>query len=434
MITLPELYAIWNSCGRKHFTDTRKILQGGIFFALKGERFNGNEFVNQALERGAAYAVTDDEKLVSGNRTLLVPDVLAVLQSLATHHRLQLKNTKFIALTGSNGKTTTKELIRSILEQKFKVVATRGNLNNHIGVPLSLLEANEQHDFAVIEMGANHQKEIKQLCEIALPDFGLVTNVGKAHLEGFGGFEGVIKGKGEMYDFLKANQRYIFINSDNKHLISRCGQYDRLITYGTLENNFCRGSFELREDKVLIKWKCGEISCQAQSNLTGAYNFENLLSAVCVGSYFGVSALQIKNGIETYWPENKRSQRVEKDGIIFLLDYYNANPTSMEAAIKNLHENFKGKKMAVLGEMLELGEASAREHDHIAGLLKSFNIEAVLVGENFKGKEKDLKGHHFMTSSEASAFLKSMDLSGYAILIKGSRGSKMEVVADALLG
>lgn len=430
---IEEIYQLWNECGRKHSTDTRKIAEGGIFFALKGANFNGNEFAAEALTKGAAHAIVDEQKFCTGEKTILVHDVLATLQALATHHRQQLKNTKFIALTGSNGKTTTKELIRSILSQQYKVLATQGNLNNHIGVPLTLLQVNEAHQFAIIEMGANHQQEIARLCEIALPDYGLVTNVGKAHLEGFGGFEGVIKGKGEMYDFLKKHQRFVFINSGNAQLIKRCGEYDKLITYGTSENDYCFGSYELKGDKVMVKWKSDGNSGQAQSNLAGAYNFENLLSAICIGVYFGVSAENIRKGIESYFPENQRSQTVTKNNITFILDYYNANPTSMEASIQNLKENFTGKKLAVLGEMLELGADAEKEHAFIAGLLKSSAIETILVGEHFKGLEKELNGQHFKTSSEAAALLKQKNLSGYTVLIKGSRGSKMEAVADVLL-
>lgn len=432
-MNIEKIYKLWNECNRKHSTDTRKITVGSIFFALKGASFNGNEFASEALNKGAAYCIVDEEKFVNHEKIILVKDVLTTLQQLATHHRLQLKSTKFFALTGSNGKTTTKELIRNVLAQQYRVLATQGNLNNHIGVPLTLLEVNEQHEFAIIEMGANHQKEIAQLCEIVIPDYGLVTNVGKAHLEGFGGFEGVIKGKGEMYDFIKAHQRHIFINSGNPHLIKRCGEYDKLITYGISENDFCCGSYELTGDKVMVKWKAGGNSGQALSNLAGAYNFENILSAVCIGCYFGVTAGNIRKGIESYFPENKRSQTAIKNNTTFILDYYNANPTSMEAAIKSLNENFTGKKMAVLGEMLELGGDAEKEHAFIASLLKSPPVEAVLVGENFKGMEKILNGYHFQTSAEAAAFLKTINLAGYTVLIKGSRGSKMEAVADVLL-
>jgi UDP-N-acetylmuramoyl-tripeptide--D-alanyl-D-alanine ligase len=428
-----QIYKLWNECGRKHSTDTRKIIQGGIFFALKGVHFNGNDFAAEALNKGAAFAVVDEEKYVQNEKTVLVSNVLTALQQLATYHRLQLNNTRFIALTGSNGKTTTKELVRSILEQQFHVKATQGNLNNHIGVPLTLLEVNEQHEFAIIEMGANHQKEIAQLCEIALPDFGFVTNVGKAHLEGFGGMEGVIKGKGEMYDFLKKHQRPVFMNADNALLIQRCGQYPHLITYGTSEKNYCKGSFELKREGIWIRWQAKNNSGQAQSNLTGAYNFENLLSAVCIGCYFGVPADKIRKGIEAYLPENKRSQVVVKNETTFILDYYNANPTSMEAAIKTLKENFNGKKMAVLGQMLELGDDSSKEHAYITGLLLNSGIETVLVGRHFEGLEKALNARFFKTSEEAAAYLKLKNLMDYTVLIKGSRGSKMEAVAEALL-
>lgn len=430
---MEKIYQLWNECERKHSTDTRRIVKGGIFFALKGANFNGNEFAAEALNKGAAYSIVDEEKYVRNEKIILVNDVLTSLQHLATHHRIQLKKTKFIALTGSNGKTTTKELIKSVLSQQFSVSATQGNLNNHIGVPLTLLDVHEHHEFAVVEMGANHQKEIAALCEIALPEFGLITNVGKAHLEGFGGFEGVIKGKGEMYDYLKKHQRYIFINSGNHHLMKRCGEYDRLISYGTSENDFCNGSYKLIDDKIMVKWKAGGNIGEARSQLSGSYNFENLLSAICIGAYFGVTADNIRKGIEFYRPENNRSQVVLKEQTTFILDYYNANPTSMEAAVKNLNENFEGKKLAVLGEMLELGEDAEKEHAFIADLLKASGIEAVLVGKHFRGKEKNLNGYHFQTSAEAADFLRTKNISGHTILIKGSRGSKMEIVAETLL-
>jgi UDP-N-acetylmuramoyl-tripeptide--D-alanyl-D-alanine ligase len=433
MNTIEFIYKHWLESGRKHFTDTRNNIPGGIFFALKGSQFNGNQFAAEALDKGASLAVIDDRQFLLNEKTLLVPDVLTCLQQLARYHRNTLTRTTFIALSGSNGKTTTKELIRKVLAQQFSVAATEGNLNNHIGVPLTLLQVSEHHQFAVIEMGANHQGEIGHLCEIAMPDYGLVTNVGKAHLEGFGGFQGVIQGEGEMYDFLKKHHRPVFINADNHYLTERCGPYNNLIRYGTQHGVYCRGSYQLNQDKVNIRWEVNGTICQAQSHLSGAYNFENLLCAVCIGSYFGVAADKIKQGIESYVPQLNRSQLVVKDAFSLLLDHYNANPTSMEEALKNLRDNFSGKKMAVLGEMLELGEETTREHAHVISLLKNTGIDVVLIGKNFEGMEKEINGKYFSNSAGAAQYLKEKDLTGYTILLKGSRGCRLEVVADALL-
>jgi len=432
---IEKIYSSWNECERKLTTDSRKIIPGGIFFALRGEQFNGNEFAKEALDKGAAYAIIDDEKFAVSKKTILVPDTLTALQELATYHRLTLKNTRFIALTGSNGKTTTKELIRSVLSMKFKVCATRGNLNNHIGVPLTLLNVFGNDAFAVIEMGANHQLEIAELCKIVLPDFGIVTNIGKAHLEGFGGFEGVIKGKGEMYDFLKEHHRSIFLHADNSILLNRCGNYDKLITYGTSEKYFCCGSYTLKDDCIRLTWKTQSGSGIAQSNLSGEYNFENLLAAACIGSYFNLTETEIKIGIESYQPDNQRSQILRTRNSVLILDYYNANPTSMTAAINNLADNFSGKRVAVLGDMLELGNHSEEEHRNIIQLLSQSSIDdVILVGNHFmKLKSLLSKGHFFSTSESAAEYLKKHKPVNSTVLIKGSRGSRMEIAAEVLV-
>lgn len=438
---IKNIYEKFLSAHQAISTDTRKISEGCLFFALRGENFNGNLFAKKALETGAAFAIVDDKKMEPDDRFIFVDDALVALQQLANHHRKQLP-AKFIALTGSNGKTTTKELISSVLKQKFNTIATQGNLNNHIGVPLTLLTVNTSHQFAVIEMGANHQKEIEMLCKITEPDFGLITNVGKAHLEGFGGFDGVKKGKGEMYNFLRQKNAFVFINADNNHLNEMLGKYTNRITYGTSEDVDCSGKIidknHIEVSSISpflsVKWNCKRDKADqtVQSNLTGAYNFENILSAICIGNYFGVTPELIRKGIESYFPNNHRSQVVVKDSNTFILDFYNANPTSVEAALLNFDKNYSGNKILLLGDMLELGGESDNEHLYIIKLSQKLNFsEAVFVGKNF-GKHAGIsEARFFETSEKASEWLIKQNYKDSFFLIKGSRGSKMELTAAA---
>src|SRR6185436_17116240 len=369
--TIEKIYSAFLKADQKISTDTRKISAGCLFFALRGENFNGNDYAQDAINKGAAYAIVDDKNLSPDNRLIFTDNVLETLQHLSNFHRKQLK-IKIIALTGSNGKTTTKELINVVLNQKFKTHATQGNLNNHIGVPLTLLSLGSIHEFAVIEMGANHQREIELLCKIAGPDFGLITNIGKAHLEGFGGFDGVKKGKGELYDYLKKINGKIFIHADKYILNEMCGDYKNVITYGHKNNFDCTGIMADNSSPLLkIGWYSKddpEINF-ISSHLTGSYNFENILAAICIGNYFGIEKELIRKGIESYIPSNQRSQVIEKNSNTFILDYYNANPSSMEAAIINFDKNFSGKKIAIIGDMLELGNETEKEHQQVFNLI-----------------------------------------------------------------
>jgi UDP-N-acetylmuramoyl-tripeptide--D-alanyl-D-alanine ligase len=416
-------------------TDTRTIPPGSIFFALKGANFNGNSFASQALQQGAAFAVVDEDVAGTDVRILRVPDVLEALQSLARHHRRELgaKGLRVLALTGSNGKTTTKELLARVLAQKFRTHYTRGNLNNHIGVPLTLLQLTAAHEFAVVEMGANHQGEIKQLCEIAEPDFGLITNIGLAHLEGFGGPEGVLKGKTEMFRYLESRQAKIFLLADEPRL-SEYAQRLPAITYGTSENAAVAGKLIAADPTLTFSWKASpqnewhEVSTQ----LAGAYNLPNLLAAVAAGLEFGISPAEINDALASYQPDNNRSQWVKRGNVQLLLDAYNANPSSMKAAIENFALLQAAAKTIVIGDMFELGNSSAAEHQRVVDLLAQFLPQAtvLLVGQHFS-QTTDNCGFYRMASSEDAAIWmqKNMPQQGM-ILVKGSRGMKMERVSE----
>lgn len=413
-------------------TDTRKIDEGKIYFALKGPNFNGNTFAQKALEQGALCCVIDEPQQPTSDKFILVEDVLTALQSLANYHRKHL-NIPVLGITGSNGKTTSKELCAAVLSKKYKTLFTQGNLNNHIGVPLTLLQINKQHQFAVIEMGANHQGEIDLLSSICEPTHGFITNVGKAHLEGFGGFEGVIKGKTELYRFLMQSGGTIFCNSDNPFLFPLCKDYDKLITYGS---NYKASVFgeALDGEYLSVNWKDaeGNLIKKIKTQLTGSYNLENVLAAICIGKTFGVSNNDIQTAIETYAPSNQRSQVMQKGSNTLIIDAYNANPTSMIAALKNLGNAYKGKKVIVLGDMFELGDESYIEHKHV--LHEAINLKPdllLLVGKWFNEVDKDKKGIHFTNSVEAKDYLRSNLPANSTVLIKGSRSSKMEEVLSA---
>lgn len=432
MTAIEKLYPVFIS-GAAICTDTRSIIPGSIFFALKGPSFNGNNFAETALQHGAAFCVVD-EGSNSNDRFIQVDDVLTFLQQFATYHREKL-SIPFIGITGSNGKTTTKELIGRVLAKKYNTIFTKGNLNNHIGVPLTLLSVNSTHEIAIIEMGANHQGEIAALCEIAQPTHVLITNVGKAHLEGFGGFEGVKKGKGELYAFAKKSGAYIFINNDNSHLTGMLNSYEKIISYGSSDMNDINGSLLPGSDFVSLKWRTKQSQewNHAVSNITGSYNFENILAAITTGVFFSVSDDLINDAITGYHPDNQRSQIIDKGTFRIVMDAYNANPTSMEAAIKNFKQNFKGKKAALLGDMFELGDNSDVEHREIAKLASGSSFEfLVFVGPKFKNAAGEEQALYFENSDAAAQWIKIQQLEGFTILIKGSRGSKMEKVLDAL--
>ena len=385
-----------------------------------------------ALDAGAAYAVVDEKDFAIDTRCLLVEDVLQSLQLLASYQRSQL-NIPVIAITGSNGKTTTKELTAAVLSMKFKTLYTKGNLNNHIGVPLTLLSLTTDHEIAVVEMGANHQKEIEALSLIAKPDYGLITNIGKAHLEGFGGLEGVKKGKGELYQFIKSVNGTIIYNGDNSILVELIKNYDRIVTYGTSEIFDISGNASL--EGSLLSVNCTKpFSMTINTQLTGAYNFENVMSAIAIGHYFKVAPEQIKTAIENYIPSNQRSQLVSKaNNVTVVLDAHNANPSSIVAALENFSTAFTGDKVVALGDMLELGAESDAEHIAVIEQLKNRKYKnVILVGPKFYNF-KDQSGFiHFKNSVDAAEWFSNNPISNCSVLIKGSRGIKMEVILDAI--
>ena len=423
MPTIEELYQIY----LKHpsvQTDTRKLKPGDIFFALKGEKFNGNAFAKQAVEAGAAYVVIDDAAYEISGKTILVDNVLECLQQLAHHHRQQFQ-IPFIAITGSNGKTTTKELIHAVLSSKYKTYTTEGNLNNHIGIPLTLLRIKADAEIAVIEMGANHQKEIESYCQYALPTHGLITNCGKAHLEGFGGAAGVRKGKGELFDYLKTINGTAFIFNDYDYLKEMSAGISHIYSYGSNDGDIT-GKM-LSSEPYLETAITGKNTFHIQTQLVGSYNFPNVLAAVCVGQYFKIAADKIKWAIENYTPSNSRSQLINKGSNRFILDAYNANPSSMKLAIENFANLKSEKKVLLLGAMAELGEESVAEHEAIIKLIQSKNWEkVVLVGGDF------IKLSHpflsFSNSDEAKTWLQNQKFENTDFLVKGSRSMQMEKI------
>lgn len=442
-----SLHGIFLQCG-KVVTDSREIEGGELFFALKGERFDGNAFAASAIEKGASYAVVSDPAVAASDETrcLLVGDTLKALQDLARYHRASLSvsgnrsgTLPVLALTGTNGKTTTKELIRAVLSSRYDVLATEGNLNNHIGVPLTLLRLVPQHDMAVIEMGASASGEIAALCRIALPDYGLITNVGKAHLAGFGSFEGVKRAKGELYDYLQRTADRAFVNMDNPDLRGMASSRPDLSTipYG-LEYS---GSSVLpscaSEPYLSVKLSGGNI---VRTHLIGAYNADNVMAAIAVGGYFGIPEEEAAAAIGAYVPSNKRSQLEKRGSNTYILDTYNANPTSMSAALDNLASMQAGKKAVMLGDMLELGQDSLQEHRAVIRKVASLAPRyAFFVGKEFSSAiacedisslldESGIKSFVFQNSDELASYLRSHPLDDTLILVKGSRGMKMEKI------
>lgn len=400
-------------------TDTRLINKGSIFFALKGENFDGNKFAEEAIKNGASYAVIDDQSL-NNPKFIKVKNVLKSLQDLSKFHRSKLLKTKIIALTGSNGKTTTKELISEVLKKKYKIISTIGNLNNHIGVPLTLLRIKQNTEIAIVEMGANHLNEIKLLTDLINPDFGLITNFGKAHLEGFGSIEGVIKGKSELYDFLIKNDKKAFINNDDY-----------------IQNQFIGNKISFsKEDKSNYIFKEVKDTNYAglnyndfivDSKLTGNYNYHNIAFATCIGLYFNISIEKIKEAISNYIPSNNRSQIIKKNNKLIILDAYNANPTSMISAINSLIVK-QGKKSVILGDMFELGNQSEKEHHDLIDFCVKNNFENIfLIGnEFFKQKDKFEIPFFYKTKDELNKHIKKFPITSKYILIKGSRVMRME--------
>jgi len=427
MINTEDLYEIYLQYPSVQ-TDTRRLKPGDLFFALKGPNFNANEFAEKALNAGAAYAIIDDKRYSNSDKTILVDDVLTTLQELAKHHRLQL-NLPFLAITGSNGKTTTKELIHAVLSSTFKTYTTEGNLNNHIGVPLTILKIRQDAEIAVIEMGANHLKEIASYCEIALPTLGLITNCGKAHLEGFGSEEGVRKGKGELFDHLRAHKGTAFVMWDYVYLREMSAGIPNIYTYGT-ENTNTVGNVATSGQQLAVQFSKG-FTGTIQTNLVGDYNLPNVLAAVAVGKYFKVEGEKIKTSIENYNPTNSRSQLTQKNSNKIILDAYNANPSSMKAAIENFAKADGHEKILALGAMAELGADSLKEHQNIIKEIDKYQWkDVILVGGDFA--KVDHTYRTFNSSANAGEWLHKMQPKNAFFLIKGSRSMQMEKLLDYL--
>ncbi len=418
---LPDLYDIYLQYPSVQ-TDTRKLKQGDIFFALKGPSFNANLFAKQALDNGAVYAVVDEEIDPLDKRIIKVDDVLQTLQQLAKYHREQF-DIPFIAITGSNGKTTTKELVHEVLKSTFTTYTTKGNLNNHIGIPLTILSVGMDAEMAVIEMGANHQKEIESYCAYTLPTHGIITNCGKAHLEGFGGIEGVKKGKGELYDYIRANNGTVFLMKDYEYLVEMSKGISNIITYGTVDADIT-GVAESDKEMLQVNMQKGTAIKNIQTHLVGQYNLPNVLVAVSVAKHFNVTDEKIKSSLENYIPSNSRSQLIEKGSNKIILDAYNANPSSMKLAIENIAK-LTGDKVLLLGGMMEMGEESLKEHQALIDLIGKYKWKDVLlVGGDFN--KVDNPYTTFTNSNEAGKWLKEQAFTNTTILVKGSRSMQME--------
>ena len=427
---ISTLYTCFKECG-KVTTDTRNCPKDSMFIALKGETFNGNAFAREALAKGCRYAVVDEKEYADAENILLVDDCLKALQALAREHRRKM-GTRIIGITGTNGKTTTKELIATVLQKRYKVLYTQGNLNNHIGVPLTLLNLTDEHELAVVEMGANHPGEIRTLVNIAEPDCGLITNVGKAHLEGFGSFEGVVKTKSELYDYLRSKKNaFIFLDKDNKVLCQASAGL-KTVEYG-MENEVLPVSGKLHACAPFLafEWKHAGINHNVQTHLIGSYNIKNALAAIAIGRYFDVSAEAICEALEDYVPSNNRSQLTETADNHLIVDAYNANPTSMMAALENFRLMEVLHKVVVLGDMKELGEGSTEEHRKIAAYLQTCGFERIiLVGTEF-GKVKGSFEHYLDVEALKQIFAQNKP-KGKFILIKGSNSMKLNLLKDIL--
>ena len=425
---IEQLYQKYLEAG-KISTDTRQITPGSVFFALKGDKFNANEFAAEALIKGARYAVVDDERFVKEERYILVEDSLVALQNLAKHHRSQLK-IPIIGLTGSNGKTTTKELVNAVLSKKFKTFATKGNLNNHIGVPLTILSIDKSSEIAVIEMGANHLGEIALLSSIANPTHGFITNIGKAHIGTFGGFENIIRGKSELYEHLISNNGIVFINSLNPILSNMAKRFKAALLYPAVGDYY---SCELIESDPFVKIKA-ENNEIVQTQMIGAYNFENIAAALCVGKYFEVNAKLANKAVAEYVPGNMRSQFLKKESNTIILDAYNANPSSMQAAIDNLASMKALKKVVILGDMFELEEEAEKEHRNLGRLLKEKKFDRVyLCGKLMRSAKAEFSDALLFESKDLlMEELKRNPINDSTILVKASRGIGLETVVEVI--
>lgn len=432
---IAQLYQVYkdfpNIC-----TDTRKISKDCLFFALKGDNFNGNSFAEKALEAGAKYVIVDDRAFYKEDPAyVLVDDVLTALQELARFHRKHL-NIPFIGITGTNGKTTSKELLNSVLSQKYHTYATKGNLNNHIGVPLTILSLTDDVEIAIVEMGANHIHEIDFLCSISQPTHGFITNVGKAHLEGFGSFEGVMKAKGELYDYLKENNGQIYIQGDNDYLteMAKVRDLQHVNYYGFSEKNEIQGGLVVADPYLTIFWniKGEEQRNEVKTNLTGAYNIENMLAAIALGKTFGLNTEEINNGLSNYIPQNNRSQITQTEKNTIIADYYNANASSMAAALGNLDVIQVDRKVAILGDMFEMGDQSEVEHKKVIEKAKSLKVDKLIfVGKAFYAL-KDEGASFFESTDDLKKDLEENPLEDFMILLKASRGMAFEKLIDVL--
>lgn len=421
-MNVQEFYQIYLK-SNKVTIDSRKVGLNDIFFAFSGENFNAAKLAEDAVEKGALAVIVEQQDYAKPDKNIFyVASTLEFLQKLAIHHRSQLQ-IPVIGLTGSNGKTTTKEIIHAVLSEKFNVQYTFGNLNNHIGVPLTILSIRDEHEMAVVEMGANHQKEIELLCLIAKPNIGYITNFGKAHLEGFGGFEGVIKGKSELYDYLKNNQQTILVNQNDPIQMEKTEGYSPIISFGKESSDY---QFELFSSEHFVGLDFQ--GKKATSKLTGEYNFTNLCAAASLGFHFGIEFEKIKHAVENYTPTNMRSQVMQKEGRTLVLDTYNANPSSMTAYLHNF-KTFEGSKTIVIGDMLELGEESEKEHKNILDLAKSLNFDQIItVGAQFK--KVNLSNEAFNNTAELIEYLSESKISSDNILLKASRGIALEKALD----
>jgi len=430
-MTIAELYHLFLKV-RKVSTDTRSGVEGSLFFALKGASFDGNVFVEQAFAQGAVCCVIDNPDYYIAEKTILVDDVLKTLQQLATFHREQL-DIPVLAITGTNGKTTTKELVNAVLSTTYKTTCTKGNLNNHIGVPLTLLSMSEEDEIAIIEMGANHPQEIDFLCHIAKPNFGLITNIGKAHLEGFGGFEGVVKTKNELYQYIRLCNGMLFVHRDDSLLMDLSENIQK-ITYGTSPDSECSGRIVGMKPFLSLAVELNGKEFEVDSKLIGAYNAPNMLAAACIGNYFHVPAEKVVSALESYQPDNMRSQMETIGDNTIILDAYNANPTSMNAALDNFFTLDFPRKTVILGNMLELGTWSEEEHRKIINKLKNSDIDNVfLVGEHFKQLEEESSGFRYFGDVDALIrFLECNEIFNTLILVKGSRSVRLEKILDTL--
>ena len=418
-MNINELYSIFKQqpliC-----IDSRKSIQGAIFFALKGKSFNGNRYALKAIQNGCCYAIIDEEKYKTEKNTILVENVLETLQKLAQFHRKQL-TIPIIGITGTNGKTTSKELINSVLNSQLNCYATKGNLNNHIGVPLSLLEINEKHEMAIIEMGANHQKEIEFLCNIVKPNYGVITNIGAAHLEGFKDLDGVIKTKNELFQFIAKNQGHLFVNAEDKLLLTLSNTIQKT-TYG--HKGDINGEINMTTPLLSINYKDSII----KSQLIGDFQFSNIMLAICIGDYFNISNDNIKKSIENYIPTNNRSQIIKTKNNILILDAYNANPSSMKVMLRSFSEQDCNNKICILGDMLELGKYSKKEHQEITSLCKHLNLHCYFIGEEFQ----KVNNHAFKNRQDFEEKIQKETITGKTLLLKGSRGIGLEKLVKYL--